>query len=159
MAAKMLDMDARGMKQAQKKLSALERSMKLLDGYSTTVTSDSDHVGFVIGGTKPHVIEPRNARALFWPGARHPVRRVFHPGTAPNPFVEDALDARQAEMENRAVGVLSEGFDRADRRSGQQAQQLAANVLLGDIRHRAPVGKGPTSGSLRDSFRVTIGRG
>jgi hypothetical protein len=41
---------------------------------------------FVIGGTRPHLILPRTKRALFWRGARHPVRQVRHPGTASNDF-------------------------------------------------------------------------
>ncbi|MET0416058.1 MAG: hypothetical protein ABW022_08560 [Actinoplanes sp.] len=32
-------------------------------------------------GTRPHVIEPKDKQALHWPGARHPVARVNHPGT------------------------------------------------------------------------------
>ena len=36
------------------------------------------HVEF---GTRPHTIRPRRARALFWPGAAHPVKSVSHPGT------------------------------------------------------------------------------
>lgn len=33
------------------------------------------------GQTRPHVIEPRTKKALFWPGAAHPVRSVNHPGS------------------------------------------------------------------------------
>jgi phage virion morphogenesis protein len=33
------------------------------------------------GDTKPHTIRPKNKRALFWPGAAHPVRSVNHPGS------------------------------------------------------------------------------
>jgi hypothetical protein len=32
-------------------------------------------------GTRPHVIEPKTKQALAWPGGRHPVKRVNHPGT------------------------------------------------------------------------------
>lgn len=35
------------------------------------------HFGAKIG---PHVIRPRAGRALFWPGAAHPVKQVRHPG-------------------------------------------------------------------------------
>ena len=37
-------------------------------------------------GTAPHTIRPRTKKALFWKGARHPVRAVRHPGTPGNPF-------------------------------------------------------------------------
>ena len=45
----------------------------------------------VVDGTRPHLILPRTRRALFWPGAGHPVRRVNHPGTKPNPFPQRAV--------------------------------------------------------------------
>lgn len=42
-------------------------------------------------GAAPHVIVPVNKKALFWPGAAHPVRRVNHPGNRANPFLKRAL--------------------------------------------------------------------
>lgn len=33
------------------------------------------------GKTRPHVIRPKNKKALAWPGARHPARAVNHPGS------------------------------------------------------------------------------
>jgi hypothetical protein len=45
----------------------------------------------VVHGTRPHVILPRTKRALFWPGAGHPLRRVQHPGTKPSPFPARAV--------------------------------------------------------------------
>ena len=59
-------------------------------------------VGYVIGtnvnyaaaveyGTAPHVIKPRHKKALFWPGARHPVAQVNHPGTRAQPFMRPAV--------------------------------------------------------------------
>jgi hypothetical protein len=42
---------------------------------------------FVHEGTAPHVILPKNGKALFWKGAAHPVRSVNHPGTKPNRFM------------------------------------------------------------------------
>jgi hypothetical protein len=47
-------------------------------------------VNYALGleqGTGPHVIFPRTKKALFWPGADHPVRFVNHPGTRPYPFL------------------------------------------------------------------------
>jgi hypothetical protein len=29
---------------------------------------------------------------LYWPGAEHPVKRVRHPGTAPQPYMKPALE-------------------------------------------------------------------
>lgn len=33
------------------------------------------------GRTAAHVIRPRNKGGLFWPGARHPMKSVRHPGS------------------------------------------------------------------------------
>lgn len=60
-------------------------------------------VGYVVGtnvnyaaaveyGTAPHVIKPKNKKALFWPGARHPVGKVNHPGTKATPFMRPAVE-------------------------------------------------------------------
>lgn len=51
----------------------------------------SDYAIFVHEGTGPHVIEARTAKALSWPGADHPVKRVNHPGTQPHKFLERPL--------------------------------------------------------------------
>ncbi|MFH2028994.1 MAG: hypothetical protein ABIJ40_00025 [Bacteroidota bacterium] len=42
-------------------------------------------------GTRPHIIEPKTAKALYWKGAEHPVKRVKHPGTISQPFLRPAL--------------------------------------------------------------------
>ncbi|MGV9579728.1 HK97-gp10 family putative phage morphogenesis protein [Streptomyces sp. NPDC003509] len=68
-------------------------------------------VGYVVGtnvnyaaaveyGTAPHVIKPKNKKALYWPGARHPVAQVNHPGTRAQPFMRPAVEL--AEMFFRA---------------------------------------------------------
>ena len=43
-------------------------------------------------GTRPHVIKPKNKKALFWQGARHPVKLVFHPGTPPYKVLAGAAE-------------------------------------------------------------------
>lgn len=44
-------------------------------------------------GSRAHVIEPRDKQALHWPGARHPVKRVNHPGTPARHILRNALRA------------------------------------------------------------------
>lgn len=51
----------------------------------------TDHWADVEYGTNPHTIVPRTKKALFWPGARHPVRKVNHPGTPAQPFIRPAV--------------------------------------------------------------------
>ncbi|GAA2860106.1 HK97-gp10 family putative phage morphogenesis protein [Nonomuraea rubra] len=43
-------------------------------------------------GTEPHEIKARNAGALFWEGAEHPVKSIQHPGTDPQPYMRPAFD-------------------------------------------------------------------
>jgi len=42
-------------------------------------------------GTPPHPIRPKFKKALYWPGADHPVAKVNHPGTEPSPYLRPAL--------------------------------------------------------------------
>jgi hypothetical protein len=57
------------------------------------VVNDSDHSAIVEFGSGPHVIEPKNKQALAWPGGRHPVKRVNHPGTPAFHVMRRALRA------------------------------------------------------------------
>ena len=54
---------------------------------------------FVHEGTKPHIIKPKVKKALWWKGAAHPVKRVHHPGTKANPFMEKGLEKSITEVE------------------------------------------------------------
>ena len=67
------------------------------------IFNNADYVGCVEFGTAPHTIKPANKKALFWKGAKHPVKSVEHPGTRPNPFFRtgfrNALPKLRAIME------------------------------------------------------------
>jgi hypothetical protein len=58
----------------------------------------ASYAPFVEFGTKPHVIVPKDKKALYWPGASHPVRSVNHPGTKPNQFMERIVSESQDEI-------------------------------------------------------------
>lgn len=60
-------------------------------GFEGTVYSPLEYFVYVIEGTKPHTIEAVNAKALWWEGALHPVKKVHHPGTKPNDFMAMAF--------------------------------------------------------------------
>jgi len=62
----------------------------VLAGLTGYVGSDDRVAGYLEFGTAPHVITPSTRRALFWPGARHPVAFVRHPGTRPYRWLERA---------------------------------------------------------------------
>jgi hypothetical protein len=55
----------------------------------------TDHWRFIEYGTSPHIIEPNRKQALNWPTARHPVRRVRHPGTSEYAPMRRAIRAQR----------------------------------------------------------------
>ncbi|MFE0079178.1 HK97-gp10 family putative phage morphogenesis protein [[Kitasatospora] papulosa] len=57
-----------------------------------TVGTNVNYAEDVENGTAPHVIVPKNGKALYWPGARHPVAKVNHPGTRAQPFMRPAIE-------------------------------------------------------------------
>lgn len=59
--------------------------------YTVTVGTNVNYADDVEYGTAPHRIYPRNKKALYWPGAAHPVAYVDHPGTRPQPFLAPAI--------------------------------------------------------------------
>ena len=63
-------------------------------------------------GTNPHVILPKGkinggADALYWKGAKHPVKKVNHPGTRPKPFLRPAMFETQQEIPSILAKWLS----------------------------------------------------
>lgn len=56
------------------------------------VGSNVNYAAAVEYGTAPHVIKPKYKRALYWPGAAHPVAQVNHPGTSAQPFLRPAVE-------------------------------------------------------------------
>jgi hypothetical protein len=71
-----------------------------------TWTSDVPYAEFVIGGTSPHPIYPKNVRALHWDDifAAH----VNHPGTKPDPFPRRAIDRLLPEMTSSLAALFEE---------------------------------------------------
>lgn len=57
------------------------------------VVATADHSAILEFGTRPHVIEPKTKQALAWPGGRHPVKKVNHPGTPALHILRRALKA------------------------------------------------------------------
>jgi phage virion morphogenesis protein len=60
--------------------------------------------------TSPTVIKPKNKKALFWPGAKHPVKSVKHPGvTIPaRPFLS-IPDIGMAKIRQTMTRYITEG--------------------------------------------------
>ena len=87
--------------EAEAKARAPRRTGALSETIHAFLTSDTTaeldvlapYASFITDGTMPHLIRARSKRALAWPGGAHPVRVVHHPGTQPNPYLQDAIDA------------------------------------------------------------------
>lgn len=64
------------------------------------VVATAPYAGYVHDGTKPHVIRPRNASVLRFPGRNGMVfaAHVNHPGTRPRPFLRNALNEEAPRM-------------------------------------------------------------
>ena len=59
-------------------------------------------------GTEPHIIVPKDKKALFWKGAEHPVKKVHHPGTRPYPFLRPAFDENRKKVVAEICSALKE---------------------------------------------------
>ncbi|OKJ06822.1 HK97 gp10 family phage protein [Kitasatospora sp. CB01950] len=73
--------------------------------YTVTVGTNVEYASDVEYGTAPHVILPKNKKALYWKGAAHPVARVNHPGTRPYPFMRPAVLRAEELLRAHAKGV------------------------------------------------------
>ena len=58
----------------------------------TVHTSNIKYARGVEEGTRPHVIRAKNKKALYWKGAKHPVKSVRHPGSRAKPFLMHAFE-------------------------------------------------------------------
>ena len=58
----------------------------------TVHTSNIKYARGVEEGTRPHVIKAKNKKALYWKGAKHPVKSVRHPGSRAKPFLIPAFE-------------------------------------------------------------------
>ena len=59
-------------------------------------------------GSRPHVIRPKTAKALWWPGADHPVMSVNHPGTRARPYLVPAADEEYPKLDERIKRKFAE---------------------------------------------------
>lgn len=92
------------------------RSQRTLTGSSITIryTSNTPYTGYVLHGTQPHMIRPRNAQVLHWVNASggHFARFVNHPGTKPNKFPARAITPLVPELRKRFKDAVEEVFKR-----------------------------------------------
>ncbi len=77
------------------------------------VVGGAPYTGFVIHGTSPHVIVPRNAMALRFQSHGQTVfaTLVHHPGTKPNPFGQRALRRGMIAAQRTLAATLKESLE------------------------------------------------
>ena len=75
----------------------LSRSIttKMGDLEATIHTSNVKYAVIVEKGSRPHIIRPKNKKALYWKGAKRPVKLVNHPGTKAKPFLIPAFESEK----------------------------------------------------------------
>lgn len=88
---------------------SLDVHIKSLSPYDTTIElTGSPVVNYIVGGTSPHDIYPRNAQALHWTGPAGDVfaAHVRHPGTQPNNFLREVADDLKPTLTTEGEKVL-----------------------------------------------------
>lgn len=69
-------------------------------GDESHIVTDDEVFFFQDQGTRgPYTISPRRKRALYWKGARHPVKRVMHPGVKAQHFTDKIAAAMQKQYQ------------------------------------------------------------
>jgi hypothetical protein len=129
----------------------LTQALRDIKSMRGTIGSDVPYAAFVHEGTRPHDIVPRNARALFWAGAAHPVARVHHPGTRPNPWLRQVFEARRGAI----IKGIADGLEDAVRSGEFHASAGFAEAMektLELAQEQAPVRTGTLRASLHTDF-------
>lgn len=67
------------------------------------ISSALDYAAPVHDGRRRVVIIPRNKKALYWSGAKHPVKKVIQPARDGKPFVKEAAE----ELAQEGLGFLA----------------------------------------------------
>lgn len=86
--------------EAPVKTGTLRRGIKSkIVPFKGTIESKTKYGYWVHKGTDPYIIRPVRKKALFWKGARHPVKRVSHPGIKANPFMKRGMDKSERQVQ------------------------------------------------------------
>lgn len=60
-------------------------------------------------GRRAVIIRPKRKKALFWKGARHPVRQVFQPARKGKPFLSQAVERFEDNLDNEVQSLEIQG--------------------------------------------------
>lgn len=90
------------------------RSIKssFLDGSFTGKLESNSSVAEIIEfGSRPHIIRPKGNKLLFWPGAKHPVKEIKHPGTPAFRVLGEATEEAAEEFGKIFESALKREFN------------------------------------------------
>ena len=72
----------------------------------TVHTSNIKYARGVEEGTRSHIIRPKNKKALYWKGAKHPVKKVNHPGSKAKPYLIPAFEKEKDQFLEKLKEVV-----------------------------------------------------
>lgn len=77
------------------------------------IISMAEHWKYVEFGTKPHIIMPKDKKALSWKkdGVDYIAKLVHHPGTRPQPFVRNTFYHKLNDIVAKAAKHLPPGTE------------------------------------------------
>ena len=81
-------------------------STKMGDMEATIHTSNLKYAPMVEFGTRPHIIRAKNKKALYWKGAKHPVKKVNHPGSKAKPYLIPAFEKEKDQFLEKLKEVI-----------------------------------------------------
>ena len=73
---------------------------------ATIHTSNIKYAPGVEYGTKAHIIRAKNKKALYWKGAKHPVKQVNHPGSKAKPYLIPAFNQEKDQFLEKLKEVI-----------------------------------------------------
>ena len=79
-----------------------------IKGLGATIhTSNIKYAPGVEYGTKAHIIRAKNKKALYWKGAKHPVKQVNHPGSKAKPYLIPAFEKEKDQFLEKLKEVVT----------------------------------------------------
>lgn len=78
------------------------------NSYSIYLSHGVEYGEILEEGSKPHVITPKNGKALYWKGAAHPVKKVNHPGTKGFKTIENTLEGSREMVKTAVINYWSD---------------------------------------------------
>jgi hypothetical protein len=136
----------------QRTLAAAEAILRVNAGrVIRAVRVDVPYVKYIISGTRPHMIYPVRARALFWPGARHPVASVRHPGTQANDFVGRTVRESIPDVAEAIGRGLARAVSQGNANYLGQSERASVDLVRMRLAANAPVRTGYLRSKIRES--------